>query len=876
MVQAGAGSGKSYLLMAVYLWCILNKKKCEAAAPTGIAAANIEIEGTNVRASTIHALCDLDGKFRTRRDLTKMDDDVVRGLFALDVLALDEVSMIDDEFWEGLENIFGQFALESKPSRGLLADPWGDKHVLLFGDFQQLPPATNRPPFIVLPSVYKLFDFCALTENRRVACSDDPEVQRELESYHVVLQDVAQNRNSPCVAKFLVEAFGRGAQITGKDVSFEGSTAVFAKRKDRNSWNGKVVKRILKTKPHALKVQARFRATYATDRLQWYQERWARANHKKFRTQVPWLLQVAGNWIKDPRPVSAESPDDQNHLMRVMLVANVEVKERFANGAQGRLLSWHPSAVKSGRLLASHPELLFKFVKEKSWQAKKEFLPEIDYMDVPARSEALSGVKGISIFQEPFLAAYALTNHKVQSLTIKHNVYGCLEGIFAQGALYVLLSRVTDPQKLHLVGLPPRDLLDSVACEWLRRGLDVNECMRAACSVTGDWFYRPVPNGRSWDAAVNVEERLTRKIIEGRSIPVKHKKLAEVLNPQPRLSSVLRQVQAWIMRASAAWLGGKPKPHFETETGEIIFPEDDEEWWLTDVQCRKPTEEIDQQVVLEEGPWLEDEESRAGKDIEQEHEVEDDDNDSIASTKDSAEEGLDNGHDSEDDLAEYYMNMTQLSYPSVGDLPPVPPQSQAAESRILCKKACSPKEDDITSAPSSDGRKLPQASAGRHGGPKYLLPFEKQGIGEALCGLHALRNVLAGENAAAVDRRMMSEACEDLVRESLQPDANGVISDPQEHDDHEHSDGWYSAAVMGRALQRANAYTLLLGLQLKENPDAIFDPDAAGAVVNQDNKHWVALKAFEKKVWKLDSLAAEPTPMTHEDFVTFISRPACP
>ena len=52
-----AGTGKSYLLTSVYLWCLVNKKKAKAAAPTGIAAANVEIDGTSVSASTIHNLC---------------------------------------------------------------------------------------------------------------------------------------------------------------------------------------------------------------------------------------------------------------------------------------------------------------------------------------------------------------------------------------------------------------------------------------------------------------------------------------------------------------------------------------------------------------------------------------------------------------------------------------------------------------------------------------------------------------------------------------------------------------------------------------------------------------------------------------------------
>ena len=56
IVQASAGTGKSYLMTTVMLWCIVNGKKAKAAAPTGIAASNIEIEGTSVNATTLHAM----------------------------------------------------------------------------------------------------------------------------------------------------------------------------------------------------------------------------------------------------------------------------------------------------------------------------------------------------------------------------------------------------------------------------------------------------------------------------------------------------------------------------------------------------------------------------------------------------------------------------------------------------------------------------------------------------------------------------------------------------------------------------------------------------------------------------------------------------
>ena len=52
IVQASAGTGKSYLLKAVCIWLLLNKASFKAAAPTGIVAANLEMEGTCVTATT--------------------------------------------------------------------------------------------------------------------------------------------------------------------------------------------------------------------------------------------------------------------------------------------------------------------------------------------------------------------------------------------------------------------------------------------------------------------------------------------------------------------------------------------------------------------------------------------------------------------------------------------------------------------------------------------------------------------------------------------------------------------------------------------------------------------------------------------------------
>ena len=69
----------------------------------------------------------------------------------------------------------------------------------------------------------------------------------------------------------------------------------------------------------------------------------------------------------------------------------------------------------------------------------------------------------------------------------RHSVIGCLEGVFAMGQVYVLMSRVTDPTNLMLVGVPPKDLLEDIAMALLAGGIDVDKYVEDACSVTGEW-----------------------------------------------------------------------------------------------------------------------------------------------------------------------------------------------------------------------------------------------------------------------------------------------------------------------------------------------------------------------------------------------------
>ena len=109
-------------------------------------------------------------------------------------------------------------------------------HLLLFGDFKQLPPASSEAPFIVLPSVYETFDFRVLRQNRRVV--QDQGREAELENFHRVLSDISMGITSNEVRQFFIEAYARGAKIgNAENAEFEGNTAVMTKRRYRDRWS---------------------------------------------------------------------------------------------------------------------------------------------------------------------------------------------------------------------------------------------------------------------------------------------------------------------------------------------------------------------------------------------------------------------------------------------------------------------------------------------------------------------------------------------------------------------------------------------------------------------------------------------------------------
>ena len=67
-------------------------------------------------------------------------------------------------------------------------------------------------------------------------------------------------------------------------------------------------------------------------------------------------------------------------------------------------------------------------------------------------------------------------------------------------------------------------------------------------------------------------------------MPVRHRDLSEVIEPQPDAIRVIRKLLTWIDAVDLASQNGSARPPFQTAEGESIFPGEDVKWWLTDVQ----------------------------------------------------------------------------------------------------------------------------------------------------------------------------------------------------------------------------------------------------------------------------------------------------
>ncbi|CAK0808237.1 unnamed protein product, partial [Prorocentrum cordatum] len=188
-------------------------------------------------------------------------------------------------------------------------------------------------------------------------------------------------------------------------------------------------------------------------------------------------------------------------------------------------------------------------------------------------------------------------------------------------------------------------------------------------------------------------------------------------------------------------------------------------------------------------------------------------------------------------------------------------------------QTCAATENDNPSADSADPMPSTQlrceAASSSKQRERFTGFFERQR--GAHCGMHALNNALG---FALLDEGTMEASAHAFIEHAA---LDGL---PQRLRDHMSPSGDYSEAVLAFVLQRCgNSFSLNLNAPvLPQDAMNIFAPNVVGVVVNQNNAHWIAVKAVSGRIWKLDSApgdgrsVAEPVLCELSDFQKLLRR----
>jgi ATP-dependent exoDNAse (exonuclease V) alpha subunit len=167
-ITGSGGVGKSYTLKNIIKWAQIERKNIAVTASTGCASYLI-------RGRTIHSFLGIGLAKKSAEDLANYvllnKKFIVKKIKMLDMLILDEVSMINDELFDKISNYLQ--IIRKSP------EPFGGIQMVICGDFAQLPPTEGKYCFLSPEWERSNIDVITLTQMMRQ--SEDHTFQRILQ-----------------------------------------------------------------------------------------------------------------------------------------------------------------------------------------------------------------------------------------------------------------------------------------------------------------------------------------------------------------------------------------------------------------------------------------------------------------------------------------------------------------------------------------------------------------------------------------------------------------------------------------------------------------------------------------------------------------------
>lgn len=488
-LTGAAGSGKTTVLREILRQLKAKGKTVEVVAPTGIAA--LPLSGRTTYSFAGWSPDDM--RKPMSKLLEKRKKRVVECITKLDVLIVEEVSMVENQFLERLNMLF-QDVMDNQadPSgRPVLVTrlPFGGKQVIFLGDFHQLPPVK---PFAFclrcgepIPDKQGhdpicISDYCKAVKDKVHFKPGDKwafraPVWRELQLRHVHLQQIHRQKDT----KFqdILNKIRNGIALSDE----EWHDLERPKQLPKGAFAVRLMSRLNQVKSFN---ESELRS------LRFQTNTWKALDGCKALIDIDGDLEALGGaWAPTQDYKALEHKNTlkdhrfQDELVlkigaRVVLLYNLDHASGLVNGSQGTVVGFKQAddlEVNADAIIGDHkPWRLGEIEKYRETNMRRPLIRFangfIRAIPVIASSSLRGGTQISEQYvvcrtQIPLTLAWALSIHKSQGMTLDY-VEVSSKDIFESGQLYVALSRATELEGLTVTGfsrtqLPmDKDVLD--------------------------------------------------------------------------------------------------------------------------------------------------------------------------------------------------------------------------------------------------------------------------------------------------------------------------------------------------------------------------------------------------------------------------------